>query len=115
VWIAAQPRAPIVIADCRPIREIPIGRRPGALAGVFSFTISGGRVADTVRFSMVMSDGNVHTFTAHGRFSPNTFIEEQQLALESTLPVPDYRSDRRSTCSAALVHFVDGTTWVAPT
>jgi hypothetical protein len=104
---------PVVIQSCSPMHLESIGRNPGALINVVSFSVVDHRAADTVRFRVVMPDGNVHTFTARGQFEPGIVIAGRRLAMDPTLPSPWFSRDHRSTCSATYVHFADGSTWIA--
>jgi hypothetical protein len=110
---AADAVHPVVIQSCSPTRLDSIGRNPGALIDVVSFLVVDRRAADTVRFRVIMPDGNVHTFTARGQFAPGTLIAGRRLALDPALPSPWFSRDHRSTCSATYVHFEDGSAWIA--
>jgi hypothetical protein len=106
--------APVSIASCRPAREEPLHRYPGRLFDIVSFSVTDQRIADLVRFTVIMPDGQIHTSTARGRFAPYIPIENRHLSLDPETASPSFTRKHRSTCSVTYVLFEDGTAWAAP-
>lgn len=103
---------PISVAACRAEREASQGRIPGRLIDIVSFSVTDSRTADVVRFTVVMADGTIHTFTARGRFAPNVLIENRHLLVDAVAPPKRFTREQRSSCLPTYAHFEDGTMWV---
>ncbi|MFY9780024.1 MAG: hypothetical protein WAJ85_05875 [Candidatus Baltobacteraceae bacterium] len=99
--------APIHVVAYRTESE----RRTGKLIAVVSFSVVDTLTADLIRFTIVMPDGVIRTFTARGRFSNGALIENRFLPADPVFSSLPLSRARRNCFVATFAHFVDGTTW----
>jgi hypothetical protein len=77
-----------------------------------SFMITGDVPADVVRFTVTGPGGGFRAFTLHGTFTKTTMIAKRVLqpdATASAQPLP-----HGVDCVLTYIHFVDGSSWSAP-
>jgi hypothetical protein len=104
------PRQPIDIRSFRTQTDRLPRQGTGKLTAVISFSVRDARAADQIRFTIVMPDGVVRTFTARGLFSHDVLIDNSYLPADDVIDSPPLARNRRDRCVATFVHFIDGTT-----
>jgi len=78
-----------------------------------SFSIEKDTAADVARFTATAPAGAFRDFTARGSFSKGTIISDR--VLNADAGAPSRRLAPGTECQITYVHFVDGTSWTAPT
>jgi hypothetical protein len=106
--------APIHVTSCRTVAEA-FGRHRAVQQTIqVTFSNAGNVAADVARFTLIDGQGKLRDFTARGAFSEGVIIADRIVPMESVAQQQLFSKEKMTGCQVTYVHFVDGSSWTAP-